>query len=46
MSWIMSGVRVPSEVTEDEAEVSRPFSRRACESEVEDVPIEAVVVDL
>ena len=46
MSWIMSGVRVPSDVTDDEADVSRPLSRRTCDSDVEEVPSEAVVVDL
>lgn len=48
MSWMISGVRVPSEVTDDEAEVSLPFSRLMWlkAKEVEDVPIEAVVVDL
>lgn len=43
---MISGVNVPSEVTEDEADVSLPLSRLIWLKEVEDVPIEAVVVDL
>lgn len=43
---MMSGVKVPSEVTEDDAEVSLPFSLLRWLKDVDDVPIEAVVVDL
>jgi hypothetical protein len=43
---MMSGVKVPSEVTEDDAEVSLPFNLLIWLNDVEDVPIEAVVVDL
>lgn len=46
ISCMMSGVKVPSEVTEDDAEVSLPFSLLMWLKDVEDVPIEAVVVDL
>lgn len=46
ISCMMSGVKVPSEVTEEEAEVSLPLRRLAWLNEVEDVPIDAVVVDL
>lgn len=42
----MSGVSVPSEVTEDEVDVSRPLKRLTWLNDVEEVPIEAVVVDL
>lgn len=43
---MISGVKVPSEVTEDEADVSRPLNLRTWHKDVDDVPMEAVVVDL
>lgn len=46
ISCMISGVNVPSDVTEDEAELSRPLNRLMWLKEVDDVPIEAVVVDL
>ena len=46
MSCMMSGVNVPSEVTEDEVDVSRPLKRLTWLNDVDEVPIEAVVVDL
>lgn len=46
MSWMMSGVSVPSEVTEEEADVSRPLNLRTWHKDVDEVPMDAVVVDL
>lgn len=46
MSWIMSGVNVPSDVTDDDADMSLCFGRRTWDNDVDDVPIDAVVVDL
>lgn len=46
ISCIISGVNVPSDVTEDEVDVSRPLNRLTWLRDVDDVPIEAVVVDL